>query len=43
MWENRWSSRFVKAVQDANGVLLATEKIPAPIVQAALDYAGTSE
>ena len=43
VWENRWSARFVKAVQNANGVLLATEKIPAPVVQAALDYAGFSD
>jgi uncharacterized membrane protein len=43
VWENLWSSRFVSAVQNANGVLLATEKIPAPVVQAALEYAGAGE
>jgi uncharacterized membrane protein len=43
VWENRWSSRFVSAVRDAGGVLLATEKIPAPVVQAAIDYASASE
>ena len=43
VWENRWSARFVQAVRNAGGVLLATEKIPAPVVQAALDYAGYSE
>jgi hypothetical protein len=43
VWENAWAARFVTAVRNANGVLLARETIPAPIVQAALDYAGASE
>jgi hypothetical protein len=43
VWENAWAARFVKAVRNANGVLLARETIPAPVVQAALDYAGVAE
>ena len=43
VWENAWAARFVKAVQNANGVLLARETISAPLVQAALEYAGAGE
>ena len=43
VWENAWAARFVKAVRNANGQLLARETIPAPLVQAALDYAGVKD
>ncbi len=38
-WENLWSSRFAEAVMSADGILLANEKIPAPVVKEALEYA----
>jgi hypothetical protein len=39
VWENLWSSRFAEAVMNADGVLLANVKIPAPVVKEALEYA----
>jgi uncharacterized membrane protein len=39
VWENVWSSRFTEAVMNADGVLLMNEKVPAPVVKAALEYA----
>jgi len=39
VWENLWSARFAEAVERADGVLLATQKIPAPVVKEALEYA----
>lgn len=39
VWENLWSSRFAEAVMNADGILLANEKIPAPVVKEALEYA----
>ena len=38
VWENVWSARFAEAVQNADGILLANERIPAPVVKAALEY-----
>jgi len=39
VWENLWSARFAAAVAAADGLLIANEKIPASVVQAALDDA----
>ena len=38
VWENVWSARFAEAVQNADGILLANERIPASVVKAALEY-----
>lgn len=38
VWENVWSTRFAEAVQNADGILLANERIPASVVKAALEY-----
>jgi hypothetical protein len=38
VWENVWSARFAEAVMNADGILLANERIPAPVVKAALEY-----
>jgi hypothetical protein len=38
VWENTWSARFAQAVLAADGILLANERIPASVVQDALDY-----
>jgi hypothetical protein len=43
VWENVWSARFANAVMDADGILLANEKIPAPVVAAALEYAASAK
>jgi uncharacterized membrane protein len=40
VWENVWSARFAEAVANADGILIANERIPAPVVKAALEYAG---
>ena len=40
VWENVWSARFSEAVMNADGILIANERIPAPVVRAALEYAG---
>jgi hypothetical protein len=40
VWENVWSARFSEAVANADGILVANERIPAPVVKAALEYAG---
>jgi hypothetical protein len=43
VWENVWSARFAAAVMNSGGVLVATEKISADIVAAALEYAESDE
>jgi uncharacterized membrane protein len=43
VWENLWSLPLVTAIRNAKGELLATEKIPAPVVSAALNFAGHDE
>jgi uncharacterized membrane protein len=40
VWENLWSAPLVKAIRAADGELIATEKIPANVVNDALAYAG---
>lgn len=40
VWENVWAARFAAAVRDANGQVLANERIPHAIVEAALEAAG---
>ena len=36
VWENAWAERFVAAVQASQGEVLAHERIPAAVVQAAM-------
>jgi hypothetical protein len=36
VWENVWAARFAEAVRAANGVVLANERIPHVIVEAAM-------
>jgi hypothetical protein len=36
VWENVWAARFAKAVRDAQGVVVANERIPHAAVEAAL-------
>lgn len=38
VWENAWASRFREAVLNANGQLIAHERIPADVVEAAIAY-----
>jgi hypothetical protein len=40
VWENVWAARFAAAVRAANGQVLANERIPHAIVEAALEAAG---
>jgi hypothetical protein len=37
VWENVWATRFAEAVRAANGELIAYERIPHSVVQAALE------
>lgn len=36
VWENAWAARFAAAVRDADGQVLANERIPHALVEAAL-------
>jgi len=40
VFENVWATRFAEAVRNADGQLIANERIPHDVVQAALAYAG---
>lgn len=39
VWENVWARRVTKALRDAGGVLLAFERLPHEVVQAAREWA----
>lgn len=39
VFENVWATRFAEAVRNADGQLIANERIPYDVVQAALAYA----
>ncbi len=39
VWENVWSSRFAEAVMNADGVVVAHQKVPADVVAEAIAYA----
>lgn len=40
VWENLWAARFAAAVRAADGQVLAYERIPHALIEAALEYAG---
>ena len=33
IWENVWAARFAKSLRDADGILIANGRIPAPLVE----------
>ena len=39
VWENVWARRTTQAIRDAGGVLLAFERLPHEVVQAAREWA----
>ncbi|HEU5473517.1 MAG TPA: DUF6325 family protein [Actinophytocola sp.] len=39
VWENSWASRFIEAVTNANGRVVAHERIPNEVFEAALKHA----
>ena len=39
VWENAWATRFADAVRNANGRVVASERIPRDVVEAALEAA----
>jgi Family of unknown function (DUF6325) len=39
VWENVWARKVTQAMRDAGGVLLAFERLPHDVVQAAREYA----
>ncbi len=36
IWENAWAATFAKSLRDADGVLIANGRIPAPLIEEAL-------
>ena len=40
VWEDIWAGKVQKAIRDAGGVLLDLERVPAQLVDAALEAAG---
>ena len=42
VWEDVWATRLANAISDADGVLLDLERLPRPVVQAALAHAGAT-
>ncbi len=39
VWENVWATRVAQAIRDADGVLVALERVPHDVVQAAREWA----
>jgi uncharacterized membrane protein len=39
VWEDVWAAKVVKAIRDADGVLLDLERVPQEVVEAAVEYA----
>ena len=39
VWEDVWAAKLATAMADAKGVILNLERIPRPVVEAALEYA----
>jgi hypothetical protein len=39
VWENLWAKKFAQTLRDAGGVLVAWDRIPYEVVQAAMDAA----
>jgi uncharacterized membrane protein len=39
VWEDVWAAKVVKAIRDADGILLDLERIPQEVVEAAVEYA----
>ena len=39
IWENVWAARFAQSLRDADGVLIANGRIPAPLVEEAMTVA----
>ena len=33
IWENVWAARFAKSLRDADGILVANGRIPAPLIE----------
>ena len=38
VWEDTWAERFVSAVRNAGGVVVDLQRVPAVVVEAAIDY-----
>ncbi len=36
IWENVWAARFAKSLRDADGILIANGRIPAPVIEEAM-------
>src|SRR5580765_3614431 len=36
IWENVWAAKFVQSLRDADGILIANGRIPAPLIEEAL-------
>jgi hypothetical protein len=42
VWEDLWAGRFVQALRDADGVLIALDRIPHEVVMAAREFAAAN-
>jgi hypothetical protein len=42
VWEDVWAKRIANAIRDADGQLLDLERVPRPVVEAALQHAGAA-
>jgi hypothetical protein len=38
VWEDSWAERFVSAVRNAGGVVVDLQRVPAVVVEAAIDF-----
>jgi hypothetical protein len=43
VWENAWATKFKDALVNAGGELWDFERVPADVVQAAIDFAASNE
>jgi uncharacterized membrane protein len=43
VWEDTWATKFVSALANAGAVVLDLQRVPRPIVEAALEYAETTK
>jgi uncharacterized membrane protein len=42
VWEDLWAAKFVEAIRNADGVLVATERVPHEVVMAAREWAAAN-
>jgi len=43
VWEDVWATRFAEAVRNAKGIVVAMDRIPHDVVQAAVEFAAANK